>query len=318
MISAIKPNSLDIRLMRSVILTVVLVAPAFAQKGGGQAGSQPNQQGSQASQGQSSQGGSGQGLPGLTYAVDEWPLLGLPDVKGPVKTFTEGRAVICYKMAKTNSSAQPFVLQPLTQGEIKGTGFDRPCKGESDHQGQGACKGSEAKLDSHWNACTSLDENHPLLMGQELVVGIEVSDLGLSGVNVNQLKALNLNVTNQVSSPVNPSPVRPSFPSTSAGGGAGGGSAAGLAAGVAASAGIGDFWTPAGAVEPGTDTHPRWMPSTVYYKGDVVADFSGRHLYRAEPSRDRKVCTVPGAPVATSRVSRRKRGRATLSRAVRA
>jgi hypothetical protein len=55
-------------------------------------------------------------------------------------------------------------------------------------------------------------------MGQELVVGIDVSDLSESGVNINQVKLLNINVTTQQSTPLNPSPVRPSFPGT---GGAG-------------------------------------------------------------------------------------------------
>jgi hypothetical protein len=279
------------------LMFFLATALVFGQKGGG--GGQSGGQGGQQNGASSSQGGSGggsQGLQGLSYPVTEWSQLGLPNIKGPIRTYPNGRAVLCYKLATSNSSSTPFVLQPMTAAEVSGTGFDRPCGqdglAESDSQGRKSCREQEEKASnrkhpkllvdesqSHWNACSFLDQNHPLLMGQELVIGIEVSDLGLSGVNYNQLKALNINVVNQATSALNPSPLRPSFPGTSSGGSGGG--SAGNYGGVDYGLPKGFWWIPAGRVVPGTDTFPHWEENHTYEKGDLVADEAGTHLYRA-------------------------------------
>jgi len=189
-----------------------------AQKGGQSApsaGAQPSQAGT------NNQGASSQGLQGFSFAPEEWPLLDLPNVRNPIRT-VGGRTVVCYKLTKANSSSQPFILQRINlPSEVVATGFDRPCgkdgTGETDPQGRKDCI-KNPQPDNHWNSCSTLSQTEALLMGQELVVGIDVSDLSESGVNINQVKLLNINVTTQQSTPLNPSPVRPSFPGT---GGAG-------------------------------------------------------------------------------------------------
>src|SRR5580704_16823968 len=161
-------------ILRALLLSVLLVLTAFGQKGT-QSGSQANQQGNQGTQGSQNSQGGGQGLPRFSYAPDEWRLLDLPDVKGPIRTFL-GRTVLCYKLTKSNSATQPLILQRLqVPNEVVGTGFDLPCgkggKGETDAEGRKEC-GSQATEDTRWSACSPLDEKHALLMGQELVIGI--------------------------------------------------------------------------------------------------------------------------------------------------
>jgi uncharacterized membrane protein YgcG len=203
----------------------------------------------------------------------------LPDVKGPAPTFNDGRTVLCYRVARANSATQPFVLQQLTESEIPGSGFYRPCgddnRGETDSQGQRACRGSTTH---HWTACSTL--KRPLLGGQILVIGVDLSDLGETGVNVNQLKALNINVTNQQGSAMNPSPLRPSFPASASAGGGGG--QAGSPGTATDSSGRGDWWVPIGTHQPGGTLPQRWMAETPYPQGAVVSDASGTHYFVAK------------------------------------
>jgi hypothetical protein len=187
-------------------------------------------------------------------------------------------------LEKGNSATQPFVLEPIGKGEVAGTGFYRPCgdplNGETDSEGQRICKQQEAQQTKHWSPCTEVRTlRDPLLMNQILVVGIDISDLGDLGVNVDQLKLLNINVTNQQGSAINPSPIRPSFPSTaSAGGGSGSGGSPGRAEDTS---GEGSWWTPMGAHPPVGTFPERWMPDHRYDPGAIVTDASGRQFYMA-------------------------------------
>jgi hypothetical protein len=289
--------------LRHLIWVVFLLGSvtsiSIAQKSG-QAAGQGGQQGGQGNQG--SVGSAG--LQGLSYSPDEWPNLRLPDVKGSNFTFTNGRRVVCYRLVKGNSGTQPFVLEPISKGEVSGSGFYRPCgdesQGETDTQGQKSCKqraisaAKEAKAPNrntrtklatdptHWSACSELeDTKEPLLMNQLLVLGIDVSDLGAMGVNVNQLKLLNINVTNQQAAALNPSPIRPSFPATSAAGG-GGGSAGWLGAPEDTS-GKGNFWIPIGTHARAGEYPQKWEEDHPggYKSGDVVTDASGAHFFMA-------------------------------------
>jgi len=291
--------------LQTSLLALLLVAPSAAQKGGGQSGGGQSGQGGQGGQGggqggnQSSGGGGGQGLPGLTFSPSEWSELGLPDVKHPAPTFRDARTVLCFKLAKANSGTQPFVLERMTPDDIPGTGFSRPCAGELDSEGKRVCNGSKNK---HWSACTVLDEKHPLLMGQELVIGVEVSDLGLSGVNVNQLKALNINVTNQASSPLNPSPVRPTFPGSSGGGG---GNSAGSFGQVQDTEIAESGWIFSGEAEVGGVP---WQACHSYKDGEFVTDASHRRLFRAHVGAGEKYLTsgpVPADPFPTRPLAER-------------
>ena len=207
--------------LQAVFLAGLLVTPTAGQKGGlgggGNQGSQGNQGGGS---GQGNQGGGGgsQGTPGLSYTLAEWPKLGLPDVKGPAPTFKNGRMVSCYRLVTGNSSSQPFLLERVKSEETRATGFYRVCAGETDTEGRRQCKQDEAKQARHWNACSTVTDKTPLLSGQELVVGIDLSELNARSLNLDQVKLLNISVTNQQSTPLNPSPVRPTFPGSGAGG----------------------------------------------------------------------------------------------------
>jgi hypothetical protein len=147
-------------------------------------------------------------LSGLSYPHADWE----KELLLPIAT---KRAVACYVLEYGNGSSQPFVLRPA-----KPETFARPCtkdgKNETDPIGKKLCdqktRGApDAAAKATWSPCT-LDQDHPLLMGDLLVVGIDAHN-----VSTTQLKILNLNITNQQGVPINPTPVRPSF-----GGSAGG------------------------------------------------------------------------------------------------
>jgi hypothetical protein len=268
-------------LVKIVCILGISSVPVAGQKGG-QSGGQGGQQSGQGNQASQSSGpGGSQALPGLSYSPAEWLQLRLPDVKGPAPTFKDGRTVLCFRVAKANNSAQPFVLERLQQNEFKGSGFYRPCghnrKGETDTEGKRRCQEKEAKSTNHWSACSSL--RGPMLGGQVLVVGIDVSDLGEMGVNIDQLKLLNINVTDQQGVALNPSPIRASFPAPAAAG-AGGGQA-GSPGGMDDTLGKGNWWIPVGTQAPG-GTNPReWEPNHFYLKGSVVTDSLNTHFYIA-------------------------------------
>ncbi len=268
------------RLVQAACLLGILSTPVAGQKPG-QSGSAPGQ----AAQNSQSGGPSGsQGLQGISYSPADWPYLILPDVKGVAPTWKEGRTVVCYRVAKANSSTQPFILQPVASNEIESSAFYRPCgdegSGETDHEGQSQCKKKAAQVSHHWSPCSVLnDRKDPLLMNQILVVAVDISDLGDMGVNVDQLKLLNINVTNQQGAALNPSPIRPSFPATNAGGGGGG--QAGSVGSARDTSGKGNWWVYVGTQPPGGGYPRHWRENQDYKKGDVVTDSSGLRFFMA-------------------------------------
>src|ERR1700734_4172099 len=82
-----------------------IVSEVLAQHGGTQpGGAQSTNPSTGAPSSQAS--GSGVSLPGLFYVNAEWGTLGLPPAN-------KKRTVLCYKLQYTNSSSQPFVLEPI-------------------------------------------------------------------------------------------------------------------------------------------------------------------------------------------------------------
>jgi hypothetical protein len=288
------------RLVRITLTLFTLSAVTVAQKPSAGGASQAGQQSGQGTPSAPGGSGSGAGLQGLSYSPDEWPNLRLPDVKGPAFTYKNGRTVVCYRLAPGNSASQPFALVPLTKNEIKGSGFYRPCgdnsEGETDSIGQKTCrqnaqkaeKGKTADTDdgkepidpTHWSPCAELrEQKDPLLMNQLLVIGVDVSDVGDLGINIDQLKLLNINVTNQQAGALNPSPIRPSFPATTtSGGGTGQGGSPG---GSPDSSGKGAWWIPLGQKPPNGSYPQKWQANHPYHPGDVVSDSTGRSFYMA-------------------------------------
>jgi hypothetical protein len=126
--------------------------------------------GKQGSGGTTNGSSSAAALQGLSYAKATWP----KDLTMPASDRTR---VLCYEMMYTNSAAQPFVLQP------------RPTM-------TGSASGR----------CGVLDEKHPLLMDELLVVAVD-----LRNIDIGRLKILNINITTQQGTPLNPNPLRPSF-----------------------------------------------------------------------------------------------------------
>jgi hypothetical protein len=294
-------NRYLVRALSVLCFVVVALNGAMAQKGG-----QTGQQSGQGGQGggpQSSQGG--QGLPGLSFTPSEWPYMNLPNPRNPDVSFAaEGRIVVCYRLAKGNSVTQPYILQPVDPADLVSTGFYLPCgeKAEGplaggDLEGERLCKQQAEHETQHWTPCTELRANAPSLRANQiLVVGIDISGLGqaglntkleLTGPNLNQLKILNINVTNQQGSALNPAPVRASFPTTSNGGGASGGQAGSYGTYVRADTGGVDVnakWIYIGARAPRSGASP-WRANTTYENGQIVSDATGVDFYRFQLSR---------------------------------
>jgi hypothetical protein len=283
-----------LRFLLSACFPAILhISMAAQQKGGGGA--------AQAGQtGQAAQGGAagGAGLQGLSFTPNQWPYMDLPNPRDPDVSFDhQSRVVVCYRLAKGNSATQPFLLEPIALNDVPYSGFERPCGEKSegplaggDLEGEQQCKYKKADDDPHWTPCTEFQNNTPALKANQiLVVGIDISDLGeagpdtgleLTGPNQNQLKLFNINVTNQQGSPLNPAPVRASFPSASAGGGV---------SGQAPSIGIpkivdtngGDSeWTYIGNKAPSGGGPIPWLRDHAYIKGDIVSDATGTDFYR--------------------------------------
>jgi hypothetical protein len=215
------------------------------------------------------------GLLGMSYAPGDWPRLTLPDVrKGSFSN--QGRFVACYKLVPGNSSSQPVVLERVNKSDIAESGFDRLCDGEQDTTGRKMCSGKKAP--AHWNPCSFAGEDNPLIMGQALVVGIDLSAFGATGLNIQQLKLLNLNVTTTAAAPINATPLRPSF-RNSAG------------AGAASPTNYYEpddddkhksWWTDTGT-RPPAQGHDKgkWEEEKCYTNGDFVRDPVSRHYYVA-------------------------------------
>ena len=192
------------------VLACAPVAPAQKNKGGGQqsAGQQSsNQSGGQGGNQSGGQGG-GQGggqsggsgstqFPGLTWPKDAWDsLITLDDsaVRKDSPLYT-----LCYELLVTTGplSSPPFVLKPV------------------DHL-------SDYVEPLAPSCLKPPDDQHPILMQGRLAIAIDARR-----VPIERLRSLNLNVTTQQGSPLNSTPVRPSFSGTASGGGGGGGAGAG-------------------------------------------------------------------------------------------
>jgi hypothetical protein len=295
---------------------VSLTICAFAQKGGGGAqGGQPGGQGAQAAP----SGGANSGLQGLSFTPNQWPYMDLPNPPDPDWSWkNEGRVVVCYRLAKGNSATQPFVLEPIAKDDVPYSAFERPCGEKSedkgvlaggDHQGQEECKHKNEGDDAHWTPCTEFQKSPPALRAnQMLVVGIDISDIGapgpdtrleVTGPNQNQLKLFNINVTNQQGSPLNPAPVRASFPlASAAGGGSGSAGALGIARTDTKGKTNGWQWTYMGSRAPGGvrgTTTAAWMPTHNYADGQIVSDATGRDFYRLDYRRPKRLALNEGA-----------------------
>jgi hypothetical protein len=243
----------------------------------------------------------------------------LPDRKDPDFSFgSQGRFVVCYRLARGNSATQPFVLEPVSPDDLPSSGFARPCGDKQDpdslaggdREGKRVCRSQLARVrrdtpdnpypldPHHWTPCSELQKDPPALKANQiLVVGVDISDIGqigpdtkleLTGPNQNQLKLFNINVTAQQGSALNPAPVRASFPSTA---GAGGGSGAAPPLGLSKivdSNGFGSPWVyigthaPNGATRTGDHVPAPWMPDNPYAAGDIVSDATGRDFYRLD------------------------------------
>jgi hypothetical protein len=219
-------------------------------------------------------------------------MLSLPQVKNSTRTFSHSRTVVCYRLVKGNSNNQPFILEPIgAPDEIKGTGFYRPCganwDAEGDREGSKVCnKLRLQKLipgvapEDHWSPCSALEsERDPILADQILVIGIDLSDVGAIGINMDQLKLLNFNVTNQQGTALNPTPLRATFPSTTSPGGGGGPVGSKGRAGEGGPDEAQDDWEYVGT-NPPNGTYPRpWSPYHPYFDGDLISDAAGANYY---------------------------------------
>jgi hypothetical protein len=259
-----------------VILTscVILCAPVASAQRGGQQGQAANQPGGQP--GSQPTGGNASSLQGLSWANKTWDdNLGFPQIRK--------RVVACYTLVYGNSATLPFLLQPAkTTEQLKS--FRVACKvkngkpAEDDPEGKKQCAAQTAIDVSKrtWCPCAHLTSDQPVLMGQNLVIGIDVSQ-----VRTDRMKVLNLNVTNQQGNPINPTPVRPSFSNSVT-------SSTNLAGGPYylawpneipgesnATINVNVVYTPP---VPGE----KWFPATFYPAGSVVISAGGDgHYYSA-------------------------------------
>jgi hypothetical protein len=79
------------------------------------------------------------------------------------------RVMLCYKLVPTNSSPnQPFILQ---KSKLSFACDDLRFEHDREHERQ--CGSNREGY--NWHPCATVDENHPLLMGQRLVIAIDTS-----------------------------------------------------------------------------------------------------------------------------------------------
>lgn len=170
------------------ILLMVFSSAAFAQPSpkGSASGAASTQASTSSNQTGGTSSGSG-GLQGISYARESWAAsLKLPNPKD-LGVKPKGVVVLCYDLVPGNSAAQPFILQasPATSG-----------------------------------TCANVNTSKPLLMNQILVISINMAKI-LPDTR-NRFRILNLNITNQQGSSLNPTPIRPSLAAGTASGTEGG------------------------------------------------------------------------------------------------
>lgn len=161
-----------------------------------------------------SSGASNATLPGLSYDYPDWH--GQLTLR---RIDEKNRVVVCFELKPARNSVQPFVLVPVHPVSqqlsqlASSEPFTESCKlkqpNEQDPAERKWC--SKNHRQGSWSPCSVVDDEHPILMGQQLVIGVRInSDL----VSIERLKLLNLNVTLTQSSPIL-LPVRPSASSSS-------------------------------------------------------------------------------------------------------
>jgi hypothetical protein len=192
-------------LLVSILAGVFLISVAMAQRNNASANGSPNA-GSAPS---SSASGATGSLAGVNWVQSTWSRdLTLPP--------TKARVVACYTFQYGNSSAQPFILQPA-KSNVDRAKFELDCKrsgtqlNETDPKAIAQCTAEIKKGEAtpKWSPCRDLDAEHPILMGQTLVIG-----LIFPSARHDRIKLLNLNVTTQAANAINATPVRPSFAAT--------------------------------------------------------------------------------------------------------
>jgi hypothetical protein len=207
-------------------------------------------------------------LTGITYPATQD---GLPTAAPTGKHIR----VFCFDLVPiTDSPVQPFILVP-------------------------------AKL-ALGRSCSTLDDAHPLLFGDFLVIAVAIPDPAAPSTlastdngGFNRIKALSVNVTTQVATPINPAPVRPTVEPSSGSSGAAGGAGAG------------------GGGAPGGGAPALTMPSVFYLKwpysllADVVPTVSISVVYDPPLSSTSVITTtapptpmqgVPASPSFTQKV----------------
>jgi hypothetical protein len=187
-----------------VLLVLAWIAAgqrAFAQRGNSA---------SSGSSGSASAAAPSAGLAGLSYDQAHWKSdLSLPRIP------SDKRVVTCYQLAYGASIAQPFVLTPvrvisLEDATTANQPFCAACTTTAEPDQDPAMKEWCSRHSKGcWTPCSLIDNEHPILMGQTLVIGIDPTS-----VSRERLKILNLNVTTVQGTPINPTPVRPSFSAT--------------------------------------------------------------------------------------------------------
>ena len=220
----------------------------------------PKKKGAQTSP--SDTGGNAGQQPGLSYVRADWS----DDLVLPAD---RRRVVLCYKLkAISPNSVQPLILEPTHSIELV-------CAGTTDPQGVEACRPTGT---NSWNPCTTIDDRHPLLTRDKIVVAVSATDDAIQGLEV-----LNINVTTQQAAPINPAPVRPTITTTPSA--AGGGTPAThiyyltwpdrLYGDTVPTVTISGVYSPPGAIA----ATPAWSMTTGYSKGDTIT--ANGHLFSA-------------------------------------
>jgi hypothetical protein len=120
-------------------------------------------------------GGGNSGLPSLSYPEGIWSTA--------LATVPHGAVVLCFKMTYTNSGAQPFVLVPI--GALTPVDANYP----------------EITTDVE---CAKPKKQTPLIMNRLLAIVVDMREV--SDSDLARIKILNINVTTQQGTPVNPEP----------------------------------------------------------------------------------------------------------------
>lgn len=194
-----------------LLLVSLLPSSVLAQKGGGQSGGPASPPASAS-------------LQGLSYEQSSWrDRLKLPPLK------QKERAVLCYRLGYGNDASQPFLLTPvLPDPNPKTLSNNQPDDWQDFYQTSPPGKiadPEERKWFSNpkhkevpWTPCVNVGAKRPLKMNQTLVVAIDAKAIDLTRVRI-----LNFNITNQQGTPINPTPIRPSFNNSGTGATQGGG-----------------------------------------------------------------------------------------------